>query len=84
MIHSLSGGVLSDGEVYTFAKVDVAGTPCWYLAPFRVEVGANVLVPFGRENAEGGCRPHGELHPSDRARARRQGKAHRAHSIVIS
>ena len=39
MIHSLSGGVLSDGEVYTFAKVD--------------EAGAKVLVPFERENAEG-------------------------------
>ena len=53
MIHSLSGGVLSDGEVYTFAKVDVAGTPYWYLASFRVEVGANVLVPFGRRTRRG-------------------------------
>ena len=53
MIHSLSGGVLADGEVYTFAKVDVAGTPCWYLAPRKVEVGHKVLVPVGRENAEG-------------------------------
>lgn len=53
MIHSLSGGVLSDGEVYTFAKVDLAGTPRWYLAPFKVEAGAKVLVLFERENAEG-------------------------------
>ena len=43
MIHSLSGGVLADGEVYTFAKVDVAGTPCWYLAPRKVEAGNKVL-----------------------------------------
>ena len=53
MIHSLSGGVLADGEVYTFAKVDVAGTPCWYLAPRKVEAGDKVLVQIGRENAQG-------------------------------
>ena len=33
--------------------MDVAGTPCWYLAPRKVEAGDKVLVPFGRENAEG-------------------------------
>ena len=49
MIHSLSGGVLADNSPMLFAKVDVLGTPCWYLAPFFVEAGDKVLVPFGRE-----------------------------------
>ncbi len=48
MIHSLSGGVLADDRQMLFAKVDVMGTPCWYLAPFPVEAGDRVLVPFGR------------------------------------
>ena len=45
MIHSLSGGVLSDGGICFFAKVDVAGTPAWYLAPRRLEAGTRVVVP---------------------------------------
>ena len=48
MIHSLAGGVLSDGQSYLFAKVDM-GMPLWYLAPFSVEAGDRVLAPFGRE-----------------------------------
>ena len=54
MIHSLSGGVLSDGEVYTFAKVDLDGAPRWYLSPFSVKAGDKVIVPFGiAEEREG-------------------------------
>ncbi len=43
MIHSMSGGVLSDGELYTFAKVDgeAAG---WYRSPVPVRAGDRVLV----------------------------------------
>ena len=53
MIHSLSGGVLSDGGVLWFAKVDVAGTPCWYLSPHTLAAGTRVRVPFGGGSAEG-------------------------------
>ena len=47
MIHSLSGGVLSDGDIYTFARVEVEGTARWYLSPLPVKEGDRVLVPFG-------------------------------------
>ncbi len=53
MIHSMSGGVLADGTVYTFAKVEAAGSPRWYLAPFSVSAGERVVVPFGEGEAEG-------------------------------
>lgn len=54
MIHSLSGGVLSDGGICFFAKVDVAGTPAWYLAPRMLAAGVRVVVPVGRSGrAEG-------------------------------
>lgn len=49
MIHSMSGGVLSDGEVYTFLKVEIEKETHWY---FTREAGAKeggrVVVPFGR------------------------------------
>lgn len=51
MIHSLSGGVIAENGVYTFAKVDVEGTPCWYLAVIKVAEGDRVLVPFGKNGA---------------------------------
>lgn len=47
MIHSLSGGVISDGGVYTFAKVETEGAPRWYVAPFPVKEGDTVIVPYG-------------------------------------
>ena len=53
MIHSLSGGVIADNEMYTFAKVRVGGAPCWFLAPFKVEAGDRVLVPTAGGEAEG-------------------------------
>ena len=47
MIHSLSGGVLSDGDIYTFAKVESEGASRWYISPLPVKEGDKVLVPFG-------------------------------------
>ncbi len=46
MIHSMSGGVLTTYSDILFAKVDVEGMPYWYIAPFRVEAGDKVAVPF--------------------------------------
>ena len=46
MIHSLSGGVLSDGDIYTFAKVDVEGASRWYISPLPVKEGDRVVVPL--------------------------------------
>lgn len=53
MIHSLSGGVLSDGTVYEFAKVRVGETPRWYLNGCGAKAGERVLVPLGAGTAEG-------------------------------
>ncbi len=48
MIHSLSGGVISDGGIYAFVKVEVEGAPRWYLSPaFTVKVGDRVIVECG-------------------------------------
>ena len=57
MIHSLSGGVIHENGVYTFAKVEVEGLPCWYLAREKVEAGDSVIVPFGKR----GERKHGKV-----------------------
>ena len=46
MIHSLSGGVIADGNIYTFVKVEVGGAPRWFICPFPVREGDRVLVPF--------------------------------------
>ena len=49
MIHSLSGGVLSENGKHTFVKVELGGNPYWFLSPFStVKVGDKVLVPFGK------------------------------------
>ena len=48
MIHSLSGGVIRENGVHTFAKVEVEGLPYWYLAREKTEAGDKVLVPFGK------------------------------------
>ncbi len=76
MIHSLSGGVLADNGVRTYVKVDVAGTPCWYVSPRRLAAGTRVAVPFGREGrrAEGvvvrceDCTPQTAPVPAGRAK----------------
>lgn len=49
MIHSMSGGVLSEYGVYTFVKVrfDPEQTPYWYVSDFEVQEGDSVLAPFG-------------------------------------
>lgn len=46
MIHSLSGGVIADGNIYTFVKVEIDGVPRWFISPFPVKEGDRVLVPF--------------------------------------
>lgn len=48
MIHSLCGGVLSDGSVYTFAKISVEDAPYWYVTRIALSAGDRVLVPFGK------------------------------------
>lgn len=55
MIHSLSGGVIAENGIYTFAKVEIEGKPYWYLAPDGVKVGDRVLVPFGKRDTVQGC-----------------------------
>ncbi len=47
MIHSLSGGVIAENDVLRFVKVDVDGTPKWYLCSLPVKEGDRVLVPAG-------------------------------------
>lgn len=76
MIHSLSGGVIAENGIGTYAKVDVSGTPCWYLAPRRLKAGTRVVVPVGKSGrAEGtvlrceDCTPQTSPVPANRARA---------------
>lgn len=48
MIHSMSGGVLSEFDNYTFVKVVFDGsTPYWFVTDFEVSEGDRVLAPFG-------------------------------------
>ena len=49
MIHSMSGGVLSDYGSYTFVKLKFDGDerPYWYICEFDVEDGDRVSAPFG-------------------------------------
>ena len=53
MIHSMSGGVLSEYGTYTFAKVKFDGDerPYWYVSDFDVSEGDRVLAPFGAGGA---------------------------------
>lgn len=53
MIHSMSGGVLSDGSLYTFAKVETEGNARWYLSVFPVSEGEIVLCPSEGGHIEG-------------------------------
>lgn len=54
MIHSLSGGIVTDSALYTFVKVRLAeggdeGKAYWFLSETRdVSEGDAVLVPCGR------------------------------------
>ena len=49
MIHSMSGGVLSEYSAYTFVKVKFDGDekPYWYICDFEVAEGDRVSAPFG-------------------------------------
>ena len=49
MIHSMSGGVLSEYGSYTFVKIKFDGddTPYWYISEFEVEEGDRVAAPKG-------------------------------------
>lgn len=49
MIHSMSGGVLSDYGSYTFVKLKFDGDerPYWYICEFEVQEGDRVSAPFG-------------------------------------
>ena len=49
MIHSMSGGVLSEYGTYTFVKVKFEGDerPYWYVCDFEVAEGDTVSAPFG-------------------------------------
>lgn len=49
MIHSMSGGVLDEYGVYTFAKVRIDGEerPYWFVCEFDAEEGDRVLAPMG-------------------------------------
>lgn len=53
MIHSMSGGVLSEYGTYTFAKVvfDGEAAPFWYISEFDVEAGDRVTAPRGASGA---------------------------------
>ena len=49
MIHSLSGGVISENGKHTFVKVEINERPYWFLSPFStVKEGDRVIVPFGK------------------------------------
>ncbi|MDE5896749.1 MAG: hypothetical protein K2H43_02915 [Clostridia bacterium] len=51
MIHSMSGGILAENEIYTFVKVDAEGTPRWYLSPTsKVKAGGRVIVEYEGRN----------------------------------
>ncbi len=49
MIHSMSGGVLSESGSYTFVKIKFDGEdkPYWYISEFDVEEGDRVSAPHG-------------------------------------
>lgn len=55
MIHSLSGGVIDCGEIYSFAKVKTNDRTGWFLIPAftEIEIGDRVVVPFGYTTEEG-------------------------------
>lgn len=49
MIHSMSGGKLSEYDSYTFVKLQFDGEqrPYWYICDIEVEEGDRVAAPFG-------------------------------------
>lgn len=59
MIHSMSGGVISEYDVLTYVFVEItdgaeAGVKRWYICPFiKINAGDRVEVPSLFENAFG-------------------------------
>ncbi len=53
MIHSMSGGMLSEYGSYTFVKIVFDGDerPYWYVSDLDVEIGDRVSAPFGASGA---------------------------------
>lgn len=55
MIHSCAGGVIREKKFLTLAKVEILQTKeiRWFISNLPLlEVGDEVIVPFGRENIE--------------------------------
>ena len=52
MIHSMSGGVMSEINFYDFAKIEVKDEGIfWYICDIAgIKEGQKVTIPFGREN----------------------------------
>ncbi|MCH5156027.1 MAG: hypothetical protein J1F69_05405 [Clostridiales bacterium] len=57
MIHSMSGGILSEYGTYTFVKVKFDGDerPYWYVCDFDVREGDRVQAPFGAGGTKEAC-----------------------------
>lgn len=57
MIHSLSGGIVSETQYVDFAKVSIEGEGIfWYISKIEnLQAGDRVIVPFGKnlKNVEG-------------------------------
>lgn len=54
MIHSLSGGVLSASQIFTYLYVRFSdGNGGWYLSPLPVEVGKTVYAVYAKRIEEG-------------------------------
>lgn len=76
MIHSMSGGMIAENAVVTFAKVQTEEGALWFVAPEKTEAGEEVLVPVGREERlvrgrvlkTEHCTPHTAPVPLSRAR----------------
>ncbi len=54
MIHSLSGGIISEYDNLIYVFVEVAHTKAWYISPFpQIKAGDGVLVPCGGSSLKG-------------------------------
>ena len=66
MIHSLSGGVIADGNIYTFVKVELDGEPRWFICPFPVKEGDRVFASVQLyRRARRSRSQNGKLHGAD-------------------
>ena len=54
MIHSLSGGILSENSLVDFAKVETTEGTFWFNSTgFKLNIGDNVLVPLNGNTLQG-------------------------------